>query len=675
MKFDIIIPYYNGTKTILNLVKSIPKNIRVFLVDDFSTEKIPELGNVTIIKDTKKGYFAGAVNFGINSTSGDVLILNQDVYFTNDEWIKQLEDATNEGYSFIGERIRGEREDWPNGYIHGTFMYMSRNMIDTVGLLNADLYPMWGNTAEYQLRAARAGFKVLPIVDVKGFVHLRPKGDSFGSSFKTLLKTESNRKMEFVLTPPLVSVIIPVHGEKYAKFLPSTVNSLIGGATDLGEWKQQTFASFEVVIVEDSSTDNTGKIVDDLCDVWKGVRSIHLKRPYSEVISEVNGKYIGKVVSLNAGIKAAYGKYIVILDADDMMKEDRIERMFNALRNNPHHFIYDNWQFFRNGQILEVEFPPRFYGYDDLTGEYGWQTHPNAGKRTSKPTLQDYDFEVTLHKNQVHNSIMFEKSAWVEVGGYPERFKYGREDWAMNVRLGIHGYCGFRLKDYHGLLYRRDGENRTLENSKPKWMEYFQAKMRQEYRQIYEGVRPMACCGKGSKTGVVTRTDAFAKTALTIDIAKEGTTLLIYTGPRTVNFPVYGFFTNTLYRVYPGKPFAADNRDLKSTSSNHEGLLERTNPGGSFMFDLYTVPETNTVPETKVAPQVLEVLEVPQVLEATKEVPVVDFSILDGNLSALTLALSENDYTKEELMALLAYELENKNRITAKELLEGLINA
>lgn len=473
--FEIIIPYYNGEKTILKLIETIPGDIQIILVNDHSTNALPNLGeyrNVTVITDKKKGYFTGAVNFGLKSTSGDVLILNQDVYFTNTTWLNQLEQALNEGYSYIGERIRGTRVDWPHGYIHGTYMYLTRELIDRVGLMNAELYPMWGSTAEYQLRTARANFKILPLETVEGFVHRRPAGEAFGNSFKELLRKESDRKREFVLTPPLVSVIIPVHGEKYAQFLSSTVNSLIGGLTDLGEWKQQSFASFEVVIVEDSSTDNTAQIVDDLCDEWKGVRAIHLKRPYDEVISSVNGKYIGKVVSLNEGIKNAYGKYIVILDADDMMEEDRIERMFKAIEENPHSIIYDDLFTFTNGAKSRL-----------------WK-------------MQDYDFETLIYKNQIHNSIMFSKAAWKEVGGYPERFKYGREDWAVNVRFGIYGYCGIHL-DYAGLLYRRDGENRTLENTKPKWMQYFQSQMATEYPDLYKGVRPKTCCSSNNKVSQV----------------------------------------------------------------------------------------------------------------------------------------------------------------------------
>ena len=40
-------------------------------------------------------------------------------------------------------------------------------------------------------------------------MHIRPSGEAFGNSFKQLLQQEKERKKEFVLTPPLVSVVIP----------------------------------------------------------------------------------------------------------------------------------------------------------------------------------------------------------------------------------------------------------------------------------------------------------------------------------------------------------------------------------------------------------------------------------------------------------------------------------
>lgn len=666
--FEIVVPFHNGHSTIHKLIKSIPSSIRITVVDDFSDEPLLELPykNVKIIKGSKRGYFAGAVNLGIFSTENDVLILNQDTYFSGTGWIDQLHTALNSGYSYIGERIKGERADWPKGYIHGTFMYLTRELIDKTGLLNQRDFPMWGCTAEYQLRAARNNFKILPLEHVIDFVHLRQDGKRFGESFTELAKQEPKKVPLFVSTPPLVSVIIPVHN--FSTWLKSTVNSLVGGETDLGNWKQQTFAGFEVLIVDDSSTDETPEMIKTVCDPWKGVRSIRLNRPRKEVWDNVKNKYIGKVAALNQGIKESFGKYIMVLDADDMIKPDRIERFYNEQIRNPKSFIYDNLQFFGNGEIIPYVYPEHTLVVQD--GAKYRQPNPKAGQSTLFPKLQDYDFETLIYKNHVHSSIMFPREAWETIGGYPRRFIYGREDWAIAVKFGVFGYCGVRLRDYHGLLYRREGQNRTIENSRHDWMKFFQSQMRQEFPQIYIGERTMGCCGKGAQQNN-SRNQAFANVRISQEINMDGVSWVTYIGGRTAGaFSTWGYATGTQYRVTPGKKFRADNRDLKDNTRQKRGLLEKV----EFGKPMFTIVE-EVVEPVPVFAQVEEVEEFTVTVVQDDEVTSdeLDTSVLDGNVTLFTKALSENDYSPDDLSALLAYEQANKNRASVIDRLETLL--
>jgi glycosyltransferase involved in cell wall biosynthesis len=669
--FSIIVPYYNGHETIEKLLETIPSDIKVVLVDDLSTTHLPDLSkfqNLTILRIEEKGYFTGAVNYGIRNTEGDVLVLNQDTYFTNVAWIEQIRKLLDEGYSFFGERIVGNNPKYPKSYVHGTFMYISREVVNKIGLLDAKLFPMWGSTADYQTKAARARFKVFPIEEVEGFVHLRPKKEGFGKSFKELLQSESKRKSEFTLTPPLVSVVIPCYN--FSKYLKDAVHSLVGGETSLGHFEQQTFSAFEVVIVDDSSTDNTPQIISELVDDYKNVRSIRLNR--RSVVER--GKYIGKPSALNEGIKSAWGKYIVVLDADDMMRTDRLERLFYTQIENPHSIVYDELQFFSGNKIISVSIPEHSYRYNPEKRNIEFVQNPNAGEKTKYPKTQDYDFDVLVYKNTIHNSIMFPKSAWNEIGGYPTRFRLGREDWAVNVRFGEYGYCGVKVKDYHGLLYRRHDNNRTLSNTKEEWMRFFQDQMKQEFAKLYRGDRPMACCGRGAKTSVV-REDGMRTTI--INVAPEGSTLLLYNGHRTVSFHVYGFITKLAYRVTPGVPFAADNRDLISDNpQKHPGLLDLMNEDNkTYKFVIYNqepIEEEQFVEQVELEPEpVLMSFAMVEEEAEQLEVDEPDYSVLEGTVLLLETALKENDYTQEELNLLLAYEVSHKNRVSAKNLIEG----
>lgn len=347
-------------------------------------------------------------------------------------------------------------------------MYLTRDTINKTGLLNEELFPMWGCTAEYQLRVARNNIKILALIEIDDFIHVREGG--FGESFKQLFKEEPSKKNLFVQTPPLVSVVIPTHN--FSSWLPSAINSLIGGDTDLGYFEQQTFASFEVIIVDDSSTDDTPQIIESLVDGWKGVRTIRLDRPREKVWDENEDKYIGKTVAMNAGIDSAYGTYILSADADDMMETDRIEKLFNHISKNPTSVVYDDMRTFTDGE---------------RTKEWRVGAQPNTGIFYDEG---QFDFTTCLYKNQVHFSTMFAKNTWQKVGGYCERMLYGREDWHFAINCASNGFIPHKIK-YAGMLYRRDGQNRTLVNAKPDWMTRFQKQMRGEFPDLYrETPRP-----------------------------------------------------------------------------------------------------------------------------------------------------------------------------------------
>src|SRR6185503_20549111 len=105
---------------------------------------------------------------------------------------------------------------WPKGYVQGTFMFMRRDALEKIGGLNAVDYPLWGATAEWQLRACRAGFEALPLDSIPGFEHARGQAP-YGSSIKATLEAEPAKRATFIRTPPEISVIIPSYN--YGRYL------------------------------------------------------------------------------------------------------------------------------------------------------------------------------------------------------------------------------------------------------------------------------------------------------------------------------------------------------------------------------------------------------------------------------------------------------------------------
>jgi len=261
---------------------------------------------------------------------------------------------------------------------------------------------------------------------------------------------------------PLISVVIPCY--QYGRYLPDAIHSLIGGPTSLGSFLAQTLQDFEIVIVDDASPDDT--------------YSFAKKFLGSDRISYIrNQENLGTAAALNVGIRQATGQYITFLSADDMMETTRLEKMVNTARDNPHQLVYDDLQTFKDGQRQDVM------------------------------PLMPYDFDKLLYKNTMHAGILYPRQAWAESGGYPEQFKDGREDWAFNLRLGLFGYCGVHVKEPL-YLYRREGQNRSLNNGGTDNRIMWLKKMQQLYPELYRGEKTTMCCGNKSKPKVLAQSSS-----------------------------------------------------------------------------------------------------------------------------------------------------------------------
>ena len=106
-----------------------------------------------------------------------------------------------------------------------------------------------------------------------------------------------------------LSIIVPVY--KVERFLDKCVESILA----------QTFSDFELILVDDGSPDDCGK----MCDAWK-TRDERLK-----VIHKENG---GLSDARNAGIEIAEGDYIGFVDSDDYIKPDMFEVLVKNLEQN-----------------------------------------------------------------------------------------------------------------------------------------------------------------------------------------------------------------------------------------------------------------------------------------------------------------------------------------------------
>jgi GT2 family glycosyltransferase len=523
-----VIPYWNGHRTIERLLRSLPPDLPVIIVDDISDAPLQlNRPNTQVIRLERKGFFSGAVNVGINACQTDVLVLNQDVWFDTQEWQDVIADNRDE-YALFGEGVI-KHPAWPKGYVQGTFMFVRRDAWEQVGEMDAEMYPLWGSTCEWQLRACRTGFKALPLAEIPGMGHEERGRGQYGSAIAEALRRWPQYRWTFIKTPPEVSVVVPCFN--YGMYLDDAMHSLLGGPTCLGDWGPQTLKSFEVIIVDDASTDE---------ETRAKVKSWH--RPEIGVRVVMLKKNLGTPGAINAGIERSFGRFIHILSADDMRESWMLEKAYRMARQHPHSIIYGDIMTFKDGQRFQVK------------------------------KMLEYDFDTMLTRNPMPAGVMYHRQCWEDAGGYPKAMVHGREDWAFNVAAGIAGYCGQKVSGLSGNLCRRERQNRSIRTSTKEWRQRFLDQMHMLFPQLYRGDRPVGCCG-GRR--VVTKKKVTPATLKAARLSgREGMALVEYVGASTARKSYYGAETGTRY-AFSSKPGQkvqyVDVRDYEALLGVREG--------------------------------------------------------------------------------------------------------
>lgn len=107
----------------------------------------------------------------------------------------------------------------------------------------------------------------------------------------------------------LISVIIPIYNVE--RYLKDCVKSVVN----------QTYKQLEIILVDDGSSDNSGKICDELAKNDSRIKVIH----------KVNG---GLSDARNRGIEESLGEYISFVDSDDVIKPTFIQRLYELITSN-----------------------------------------------------------------------------------------------------------------------------------------------------------------------------------------------------------------------------------------------------------------------------------------------------------------------------------------------------
>ena len=115
-----------------------------------------------------------------------------------------------------------------------------------------------------------------------------------------------------------ISIIVPVYNVE--KFLIQCVESITN----------QTYKNIEIILVDDGSTDNSGKICDELATKDERIKVIHKENA-------------GVSCARNVGMDAATGEYLMFPDSDDFLFENSCEVLVNKIKSEKADFVIGNY--------------------------------------------------------------------------------------------------------------------------------------------------------------------------------------------------------------------------------------------------------------------------------------------------------------------------------------------
>lgn len=201
-----------------------------------------------------------------------------------------------------------------------------------------------------------------------------------------------------------ISIVVPAYN--YGHFLPECLDSI-----------QNIDADVEIIVVNDASTDNTIEILS-------------ARKESLIVINHENN--MGLPASLNTGHRAARGKYIVNLDADNLLLPDGLNELYRSLESKPH--------------------------IDIATAPY---TILNTNRVEHCHGGESIDVRGQLaHYNQIPSTCMIRSRVVKQIGGYRRR-QVKNEDaeyWCRALSMGLRAE---RVTDVPVFAYRWHGENKS----------------------------------------------------------------------------------------------------------------------------------------------------------------------------------------------------------------------
>jgi glycosyltransferase involved in cell wall biosynthesis len=144
----------------------------------------------------------------------------------------------------------------------------------------------------------------------------------------------------------MISIVMPTYNRE--TYLAEAIESVL----------KQSYKDFELIVVNDGSTDSTELIMEYFIKKDKRIRYFDL------------GKNFGIAHARNYGISKSTGEYIAVMDSDDLMSPDRLKRSLKILK---HDFVYTSYYLAdEHAQIKQIYYPPKTVTKKEVHDNAAW---------------------------------------------------------------------------------------------------------------------------------------------------------------------------------------------------------------------------------------------------------------------------------------------------------------
>ena len=205
---------------------------------------------------------------------------------------------------------------------------------------------------------------------------------------------------------PRFSIIVPLYNK--APYVRKALESIFA----------QTFTAYELIIVDDGSTDNSAAICEDFISNLK-LETVNPKLENIRIISQPNS---GVAKARNVGVENSHGEYVCFLDADDWWDPAYLEELDKLTTEYPDAGIYcTNYVYYKPGKTRVA-----------LNIERGYMNYPEA-------YLQSVAMPIWT------GAASMPRRVFDEMGGFPNGVKLG-EDFLLWAKTALHYKIAFSEK-------------------------------------------------------------------------------------------------------------------------------------------------------------------------------------------------------------------------------------